>query len=398
MKSARWDSQGKKVEGKKQDMGVLIDSPRKVLVLKSSSLGDIIHALPAVSALRQLWPNARITWLVKQSWAPILKGNPDLNEVWPVDFSVRCWPALLRKLRQGAYDVVVDFQGLFRSGLLSWLSGAPARVGFDRAREGATIFYTDRLGLPELTGVAWRLGDMHAVDRNLALVRHVGADPTRGTWHFPHEPEDQEMVEGFLESAGVKERDGLVGIAPWSRAALKCWPLDRFVEVSRRLITEKGIRPVLIGGPQDISLANSFRHLVPAGLLDCVGKVSLGQLPVLLRHMQVLVGNDSASLHIAAGLGLPVVGLYGPTHSKATGPYPVDRHVVLQASLPCTPCGQQTCSWPIYQECMQTIEVQDVFDKLCGMLSAPFGKKSGEWSTRHPSGSEPVAQASMKRQ
>ncbi len=386
------------LRGNKQDMSVLMDSPRKVLVLKSSSLGDIIHALPAVSALRQHWPKARFTWLVKQSWAPILKGNPDLNEVWPVDFSLRYWPALIRKLRQGAYDGVVDFQGLFRSGLLSWLSGAPTRVGFDRAREGATIFYTDRLGLPELTGVAWRLGDMHAVDRNLALVRYVGADPTRGIWHFPNEPEDQDIVESFLESAGVKEQDGLVAIAPWSRAAIKCWPLDRFVEVSRRLITEKGIRPVLIGGPQEVSFAGSFRHLVSAGLLDCVGKLSLCQLPVLLRHMKTLVGNDSAPLHIAAGLGLPVVGLYGPTHSKATGPYPVDCHVVLQALLPCTPCGQRTCRWPTYQECMQTIGVEDVFDKLCAVLSAPLAKKAGGWIARHPSGGEPVAQSSMKRQ
>jgi len=366
-------------------------------VIKSSSLGDIIHALPAVSALRKHWPHARITWMVKQHMAAILDDNPDLDEVWPVDFSLRFWPVLLRTLRAGSYDLVVDFQGLFRSGLLSWMSGASKRVGFIRAREGAPIFYTDQVDLPDMAGVSWRLGPLHAVDRNLALVRHLGADPTQWSWHFPHAAEDQARIGSFLQAAGVTEQDCLVAIAPWSRAPLKCWPPDRFLELIRHLICEKRVRPVLIGGSQERRFASPFREFESEGLLDCVGKVSLRQLPVLLRHVKAFVGNDSAPLHLAAGLGIPVVGLYGPTHPRATGPYPLDRHVVLQTPLRCTPCGEQTCREPIYQECLQSIREQEVYEKLCSVLTDSSAvQKTGGSNSCHRSDGESIAHVQVK--
>lgn len=372
------------------------DSPRKVLILKSSSLGDIIHTLPAVSALRQRFPNAQITWLVKKPWAAILEGNSDVDEVWPVDFSLGCWPALVQKLRRDHFDLVVDFQGLFRSGLLSWVSGACIRVGFARAREGATIFYTEQVELPQLAGMAWRLGDVHAVDRNLELVRHVGANPLKGRWHFPDDPEDQVVVYNLLHAAGVKKGDCLVGIAPWSRATLKCWPLERFVELSHRMVAEQAIRPVLLGGPDDVSLAKPFRDLEAKGLLNGVGQVSLRQLPVLLRHLKAFVGNDSAPLHMAAGLGIPVIGLYGPTNPKATGPYPLEAHMILQAKLSCSPCGQQTCEQPVSQECLQSIQTQEVFVKLCALLTASSGQPVGKANLIYRSGVPPTVQKRVK--
>lgn len=347
-----------------------MDSPTNILVIKSSSLGDIVHALPAVSALRHRWPHARITWLIKESLADVLDGNPDLDEIWPVNFSCQFWPAILHKLWNGTFDVVVDFQGLFRSGFLAWVSGAPRRIGFAKAREGAPLFYTEKVDLPALNGVPWRLGPMHAVDRNFALVRHLGADPLRGNWHLPQHPEDQTIIEQLLRKAGVRKSDSLIAIAPWSRAAWKCWPLEHFVELCRRLTMKKAIRPVLVGSRQDKEGARAFKNLHGVGLMDCVGQVSLRQLPVLLRHMEALVGNDSAPLHIAAGVGIPVVGLYGPTHYKATGPYPVDRQIILHSALPCAPCGCRTCSQPIQQECLRVIGVQEVFEKLCSVLSS----------------------------
>lgn len=347
--------------------------PRNVLVMKSSSLGDIIHTLPAVSAFRKRWPDARITWLVKKSWAPILEGNPDIDTIWPVDFSLRYWPALIRELRQGGYDLVLDFQGLFRSGLMSWLSRAPLRVGFSRAREGAPMFYTDPVALEGLESVPWRLGEMHAVDRNLTLVRYLGAASSELPYHFPDVPSDQTMIQELLQRAQVGEQDYLIGIAPWSRATLKCWPLDRFVELCRLLITEGNIRPVLIGGCQDSKYVGPFRDLEGRGLLNCVGRISLRQLPVLLRKVRALVGNDSAPLHLAAGLGIPVVGLYGPTQPKATGPYPLGSHVILQSALSCTPCGQRICRQPHHQECLRSIEVREVYKKILSALpSSPL--------------------------
>lgn len=350
-------------------------APRNVLVVKSSSLGDIIHTLPAVSAFRKRWPEARITWLVKKSWAAILEGNPAIDNIWPVDFSLRSWPALIRDLRQGGYDLVLDFQGLFRSGLMSWLSGAPVRVGFSRAREGAPLFYTDPVALEGMESVPWRLGEIHAVDRNLALVGYLGADSSGLPYHFPDVPSDRNTIRELLQRAQVGEQDYLIGVAPWSRATLKCWPLDRFVELCRLMVSEGNIRPVLIGAGSDSNYTGPFRDFERRGLLNLVGKITLRQLPVLLRQVRALVGNDSAPLHLAAGLGIPVVGLYGPTQPKATGPYPLGNHIILQSPVPCTPCGQQTCRQARYQECLQSIEVREVFEKILFALpSSPLHK------------------------
>ena len=144
-------------------------SPRRILVIKLSSLGDIVHTLPAVAALRKRFPSAHVTWLVKSQWASILEENPDVDEVLSVDVYWRNWARLIRDLRKRQFDLVLDFQGLFRTGLLGLLSGATRRVGFAGAREGASWMYTHRVPLPGEHESSWRLLAIHAVDRNLAV-------------------------------------------------------------------------------------------------------------------------------------------------------------------------------------------------------------------------------------
>lgn len=156
-----------------QSMG---KTPERILVIKMSSLGDIVHALPAVAALRQRFPQSRLTWLVKSIWAPILEGNPDVDEIMPLKDSWKRWPEIIHMLRNGRFDLVVDFQGLFRSGIFAAITGASTRVGFARAREGATWFYTHEVPLPGDKSCPWRLLDMHAVERNLAITEFLGAE------------------------------------------------------------------------------------------------------------------------------------------------------------------------------------------------------------------------------
>lgn len=338
--------------------------PHHVLVIKPSSLGDIVHTLPAVSAVRQHFAEAHITWLVKKQWAPILAGNPDIDAALAVDFSLPAWPGLFRRLRNLRIDLALDFQGLFRSGAIAWLSGASRRVGFARAREGAPMFYTDKVSLPELGDAVWRLGTVHAIDRNLALAAYAGADVSKYQWHLPDFSEDRSVVQGLLRDHGVKGEEAMVAVAPWSRSALKCWPLDRFVELVGRLVERQGIRPVLLGGRDDAGQAAAFSKWERRGMINMVGKVALRQVPVLLRQMKGFVGNDSALLHMAAGLSIPVVGLYGPTSHLATGPYPLDRHVTIRRVLPCSPCGKLTCGHTVYQECLKSIDVNDVLTRL----------------------------------
>lgn len=349
-------------------------TPQRILVIKLSSLGDIVHALPAVAALRQRFPHSRLTWLVKEAWAPILEGNPDIDEVLAVNVSWRNWPKIIRTLRSGLFDLVVDFQGLFRSGLLGAITGASTRVGFARAREGAGWFYTDHVTLPEDKPCAWRLLEIHAVDRNLALAEFLGAKSSAPVFHLPQLSADRLAIEAMLQGAAVKDYEQLIALAPWSRVAIKSWPLGRFVDLATELTQWPNVRVVLVGGSTDISSAKEFNILASHGLINLVGRLSLRQLPLLLQRMQLFIGNDSAPLHLAAGVGTPVLAIFGPTHPKATGPYPLKNHTVLRSDLPCSPCGSRRCRNSNYLECLQSISVDHLLREVEKILRGLTGR------------------------
>lgn len=340
----------------------------RILVMKLSSLGDIIHALPAVTTLRQRFPEARLTWMVKERWAPILEGNPDIDEIFPLKDSWKNWPGTVRTLRSGRFDLVVDFQGLFRSGLLGAVTGAPIRVGFARAREGATWFYTHHVPLSEDKPCSWRLLDIHAVDRNLAVTEFLGGVPSTPVFHLPQFSVDGVAIDNLLQDAGVQAHEHLIALAPWTRSAIKAWPQHCFWELSERLLQQPDRRVVLIGGTSEISSAETFKVLTSRGLINLVGKVSLRQLPLLLQKVQLLIGNDSAALHVAAGVRTPVLAIFGPTHPMATGPYPLERHMVVRENLTCSPCGSRRCRNPHYLECLQSISVDRLLGEVERML------------------------------
>ncbi len=339
-------------------------SPRRILVIKLSSLGDIVHTLPAVAALRKRFSSAHVSWLVKSQWASILEGNPDVDEVLSFDVSWRNWPQLIRNLRQRHCDLVLDFQGLFRTGLLGLLSGATMRVGFARAREGARWMYTHRVPLTGKRESSWRLLAMHAVDRNLAIAHFLGSDVSRPIFHLPELAEDEKFIRGLLHGAEVEDHAQLIALAPWSRSSLKSWPLSRFVELAEELMRSSTLRVVVLGGPSEIASANEFRMSQSHGLVNLVGKLSLRQLPPLLRRMKLVIGNDSSLIHLAAGVETPVLAIFGPTEPKATGPYPCTGHSVRRTVLPCSPCGQRTCQNPIYLECLHSISVSSVLEAM----------------------------------
>lgn len=341
------------------------------MVIKLSSLGDIVHTLPAVAALRQRYSSAHISWLVKTQWASILEGNPDVNEVVSIDLSWRNWPSLVSILRRRPYDLIIDFQGLFRTGLIGMLSGATMRVGFARAREGAPWMYTHRISLPKDRETSWRLLEIHAVDRNLAIAEFLGADTSRPTFHFPALAEDQHSIDEILNNAQVEKHQKLIALAPWSRSALKSWPLDRFVQLADELVRIPNLRVVVLGGPTDGPSAKEFRHLESHGLVSLVGKLSLRQLPELLQKMKLVVGNDSSLIHLAAGVGTRVLGIFGPTQPKATGPYPLSEHLIRRTELACSPCGQRVCRHSQYLECLQSISVGSLLETIRETLTCP---------------------------
>ena len=304
-------------------------SPRIALV-KLSSLGDVIHALPVARALRRAYPGAELTWIVEARERAVIEGHPDLDRVLAVD--TRRWRRLLRRpagarevwreirqlrasLRAGRFDVALDLQGLVKSGLIAAATGAPVRIGFAAGgcRERLNALFTNRRVLPPPSAA-------HVVEQYLSLLAPLGLAPGTPEFHVPVRPAADRRMEEFLVEHGVKRGDRLVAINPGASRADKRWPLPHLTALADRLAAECGARILLVWGPQEAHMARQIRDGLSARAL-LAPPTDLDELAGLLRRAALVVGNDTGPLHLAAALGAPCLGLYGPTRAERNGPY-----------------------------------------------------------------------------
>ncbi len=284
----------------------------RILLIKPSSLGDVIHALPVAEAIRRRYPDAFLAWLVKREWSDILDGNPHLDEVLDFPFEWTSAAAIVSTLRALRFDWAVDLQGLFRSGVLAWLSGAQRRIGFEAAREGSTLFYTERVAVIDPR--------MHAVERYLMIARALDAASEKPVFWIGARPEDERWADEHVGRFADHEAPRVV-LNPSARRADKRWPVERFAEVGRRLAGRFAARLVVIGGPNDVGRAERLAARLPPQAANFAGKTSLGRLAAVLRRADVVVTNDSGPMHLAAALKIPVVAVFGPTDPRKVGPY-----------------------------------------------------------------------------
>jgi len=306
-----------------------MDSMR-IAIVKLSSLGDVIHALPVARALRRARPDAHLTWIVEAREYAILRDHPDLDAVFPVD--TRRWRRLLwtpsgarqvgqkvgrlrRRIRDARFEVAVDLQGLIKSGLLTAYTGAPIRIGFDprHCRERLSSLFTNRHVAPPTSAV-------HVVDQNLALLQPLGVPPGPVEFHVPARPEAERRMEEFLGEQGIKRRDTLVALNPGAGRADKRWPVAHLRVLAERLAAEGGARVLLLWGPDEIHMARQIRDGSSMKLM-LAPPTDLDELSALLRRCSLLVANDTGPLHLAAALGTLCLGLYGPTRAERNGPY-----------------------------------------------------------------------------
>jgi heptosyltransferase I len=283
----------------------------RFLLIRLGSLGDVIHALPAASALRDSFPDARIDWIIEAKWQRLLERNPDLTEVISLDKkSAGGLVTAVRKLRAPRYTCAIDFQGLYKSALLAFASGAPRRVGFPRsyAREGfASLFYTDRIN-PR---------GPHKVDHNLTLAQAAGARQSPPRFPLTLRPEDEKQVAQALAQHNLADFYVLNPGGGWRS---KCWPPERYGELHHRFAAQHGWRAVISFGPGEEKLAQELVSAAgtPAPVAVAFG---LGPLMALMHRARFVVSADTGPLHLASALGAPVVGLYGPTDPARNGPY-----------------------------------------------------------------------------
>ncbi len=330
----------------------------KILVIKPSSLGDVVHALPFLKAVRDSFPESRVDWVISRNLKKILEDNPLINRLITIDKDSWKKPGRLpqtlselyslRKLiRADSYDIVVDLQGLLRSGLIAFFTPAALKVGFEDAREGSRFFYDKRVRVDEAS---------HAVDKCLEVARALGA--RAGTPGFPLH------IDGDA-SARVKrllgDTDGYVVIVPSARWPSKRWPAGYFASLIRRI----PLRCVISGSGGDRETAQKITDALPPGnITDLCGKTGLKELTALVGGARAVVTNDTGSMHIAAALDVPLVALFGPTDPVKTGPYrwqENNRLRVIRAGVSCSPCRRRTCS---ELACMTGISVDRVFEAL----------------------------------
>jgi len=341
-----------------------------ILIVKLSSLGDVIHCLPSLDALRHRFPEAKIDWLVEQQNADILQGHPHINSL--IILSRKSWmkrPWQIRKiypeirdfirdLRSTDYDMVIDFQGLFRSGFLVGLSRGKRKIGFDRVREKAHVFYNEKVPLSTL--------DQHAVTRYLEIPRYLGANLGKPEFFLPIPKEDEDYANNLLEQLfkNSKNIKKIININPNARWPSKIWPWERF----RALIKElslKGYAVILVGGPNDRNRMDKAFHGIGENVYNLAGQTSLKVLAAIFRRGDCLVTNDSGPMHLAVAVGLPIIAFFGPTNPLRTGPFEWEngrkKNIVLSCGVDCAPCYQKACA---HRRCLEGISVDEVLNAL----------------------------------
>lgn len=320
---------------------------RHILLIKPSSLGDIVHAMPTCAAIRRVYPKARLTWLVKRAWHGLVERIDGVDRVWPVESTLTGWLSQVFLLRAERFDLVVDLQGLFRSAAIGWLSGSPLLVGLANGREGSPWFYSRRVPVPQL--------EMHAVDRYLLVAKAVGAvEAGTPEFRFRIPQADHDEVDRLLSRSGVTPGTSWVAMNVSARWPTKRWPAASFAEVADRLQQEGFGAVVMIGGPDERADVAAVSAMMKTPAIDLAGATTVGLLPALLSKASLLITNDSGPMHIAAAVGTPVVALFGPTSAVRTGPYGAG-HSVLTGKAPCSPCFSRFCKNASYLACLTDI-------------------------------------------
>ena len=302
----------------------------KVAIVKLSSLGDVIHAIPVARALRRARPGIHLAWIVEAREYALLKDHPDLDTVVPVD--TRLWRRLIRRpsgvrevvgkmrrlrgrIRAARFDVALDLQGLIKSGLLTAYTGAPLRIGFtaDHCRESLNCLFTNQRVRPPAEAV-------HVVDQYLALLGPLGIPPGPVEFHVPIPARALLRMDDFLGEQGVKSRDLLVAVNPGAGRANKQWPVAHFRRLADRLASEPNVKVLVLWGPDEVHMARQIRDGSSARAI-LAPPTDLHELAALLRRSSLMVANDTGPLHLAAALGTPSLGLFGPTRAERNGPY-----------------------------------------------------------------------------
>ncbi|WDP93186.1 MAG: glycosyltransferase family 9 protein [Desulfobacter sp.] len=325
----------------------------RILIVKPSALGDIVHSLPVLSALKGKFPRARIDWVVAHGLHKFLEGHPMINRLWVIKkdqwkrFSnLRQTLGEINQLRRDLgkqnYDVCIDLSGLFRSGLISGFSKAPVRLGFRESDEGSPLFYTHKVH-----------GSMkiHAIDRYLKLAGFLGCRTDEVVYPFapydPHPPVCKILPPRYAV------------MSPSAGKPANRWPAEKFGALAARL----ELPVVVIASAAEAEIAEITVAHSQGNAISIAGQTGLKELLPVIGGAEFFICNDTGPMHMAAALNVPVFAIFGPANPIRTGPYG-KMHTVIQKDLPCSPCyAKHPCEANRFQ-CMADLSVDEVYGKI----------------------------------
>lgn len=337
-------------------------SYRNILIVKLSAIGDVIHALPVAQALKATFPQARLSWVVERAAFELVANHPYIDEVILFE-KVRCrsltgmalyLPVLLRGLRRRRFDLALDLQGLLKSGLIAYLSGAPERLVCCNARE-----LSDRLSRricgPNQHG--------HIVERYLDVVRALGGTVTAVDFGIRFSDAEVQSAQAILADHGWQGKP-YIALIPGANWPNKRWPTGYFAQLAE-LLYQQGITSLITGGPDDVTLAEEINDAANVPVLNLTGQTSLKQLAWVLQKARVTVGGDTGPMHLAVAVGTPTVALMGPTDINRNGPYG-KGHQALVTARSCAGCWRRKCEQQL--DCLAAVPVEEVYQAALKLL------------------------------
>lgn len=343
-----------------------------ILIIKLSAIGDVVHSLPFLEVVREHFPSAMIDWVIEEDASSVVEGHQDLDEL--IIFPRKSWvkrcseesgylavgkevARFLKDLRRRRYDMVVDLQGLLKSGILTFFARGKRKIALNGGREGSSLFVSERVAFPG--------PDIHALERYLCVARYLGVTGLVRQGKIPVQETDKRYIDTLL--AELQDGIPLIAVNPMAKWETKLWELHRFASLADKINENCAAEIIFTGNEGDKGAIETILSAMKTNALNVAGKTTLKQLAYLYQRCAVVISTDTGPMHIAASMDSPVViALFGPTSPLRTGPYGA-RHRVIRAGVACSPCFKKKCD---DKSCMREITVDQVFETVRHVIRA----------------------------
>lgn len=340
---------------------------RRILIVRTDRIGDVILSTPVIKALRDTYPSAYIAMMVGPYAKEIVEGNPYLDDViiYDKDNKHKSWQRSFKfaqNLKKKKFDLAIVLHPTNRAHLITFFAGIPKRIGYNRK---LGFLLTDQIKHTK------QRGEKHELEYNLDLLHYLGIEPQDKNLFLPIKPESEIWAQDLLKHEGIQEADRLLAIHPAASCKSKIWPVERFSEAAEKLMEKYSFKALLIAGPKDIALANDVAKNMHSPMINLAGKTSVSQLASVLKRCSLFISNDSGPVHIASAVGTPVISIFGRNQAglspKRWGPLGLkDR--IIHKEVGCIECLAHNCTKEF--ACLRAITVDDVVNAADSILKS----------------------------